>query len=181
MQLLTIWRQIHSDYVGILEWLLPLLFSGCCYCLPKRHHVDQYSNVAVVGNIMKNYYDPTQKSGDCGMFWREYSLFSVFIIIIIIFFLSSWFFHKIINNNTTHGVFSDVIWVSLSYTKRSSHEDNIMMWIVVIFVVHVIIIVFFTITKRKNHAFLSKYAAKHVDIAIINNLNTTPWQFCGVL
>ena len=53
--------------------------------LLKRHHVDQYSNAVIISNIMKNYYDPTQRCGDCGLFWREYSLFSVFVIIIIIF------------------------------------------------------------------------------------------------
>ena len=72
----------------ILWWLLRLLLSSChvgyYYCLPKWHHITQCNNAVIISVIMKNYYDITQQGGDCELFWRKYSLFSVFVIIIII-------------------------------------------------------------------------------------------------
>ena len=70
---------------------------------------------------------------------------------------------------------SDVFWDSLSHTKRLPTGGDVVMEIFVIFVVQVVIIIIISITKHKDHAFFSKRAVKHVDIAINNDLNTKPW------
>ena len=84
-----------------------------------------------------------------GCFEGEIHFFSVFGLLSLLSFLLSWFSHKIITNNTTPGVYSDVIWVSLSHTTRLPCGGDVVVGIFVIFLLLFVKIFFLSLLSTK--------------------------------